>query len=165
MISDLSYRIRQCPSVWWSINCDSFEMATSLHTVDVQLLYCRANSNLRHRWTAVIILVLIRRQLWSLMRSNFCWTVVMETHFVAFWFIWAVRFSIVERLFALLSPQSLFTSVLYAPHSPHHWFSLVLFYHARYTFTRYERVQLIKLAASKILLLLALKPIIMLFTT
>ncbi|GFW50681.1 hypothetical protein TNCV_2889831 [Trichonephila clavipes] len=48
-LSEVSRLIRQRPSVRWSIKRDSSENATRRHSVDVQLLYWRANSSLRRR--------------------------------------------------------------------------------------------------------------------
>ncbi|GFU89481.1 hypothetical protein TNCV_3898291 [Trichonephila clavipes] len=46
-LSEVSRLIRQRPSVRWSIKRDASENATCRHSVDVQLLYWRANSSLR----------------------------------------------------------------------------------------------------------------------
>jgi hypothetical protein len=122
LFSDVSRRIRQRPSVRWSIKCGSSEKATCHHLVDVQLRYWHANFSLRRRWTAVSIGALTRRLLRRPIRSNVRWTVVEETLLVTPWFIWAVSCSTVARLFArthLRSRRSPLSSMARgAPHLP-----------------------------------------------
>ena len=152
LLSNVSRRIHQHPSVWWSIKRDSLEKATCRHSVDIQLQCCSANYSLHCRWTTVSISSSTRHLLWKPIHSNIRWTIIEKTllKLIASWFTWAMFVCLFTRTH-LRNCRSLLSSMACGvQYSPRRWCWILSFFYAWYTFTTTACEKFTKLVISEI---------------